>query len=352
MEKDLQTKGKQKQLLLSISDLKTQFALRGATVRAVDGVSLSISKGEIHGLVGESGSGKSITGLSIMRLVPNPGKIVSGRIDLEGSNLLELSEKEMQQGIRGRRISMVFQDPLSSLNPTFKIGSQLKDTLRNYDRQMGKSKIRSEAVELLSSVGISDPDTRLDQYPFQVSGGIRQRVMIALALAGRPDLIIADEPTTNLDVTIQAQILDLLMKIRDTRGTSILLITHNLGIVAWACDNVSVMYAGRIVESAPKREIFSKSLHPYTKLLLSAVPKIDDADNASLGGIGGEIPDPRNLPSGCHFHPRCPYRHEICEKVDPPLRSVKEERHSVACLIYQTDEWEAGKKGVITNSLC
>jgi peptide/nickel transport system ATP-binding protein len=323
--------------LLAISDLKTQFELRNSTVKAVDGVSLSISKGEIHGLVGESGSGKSMTGLSIIRLVPNPGRIVSGVVELDGTNLLTLSEEEMRH-IRGRRISMVFQDPLSALNPTFKIGSQLEDTLRNYDKSMSKSKMRSEALELLSSVGISDPETRMDQYPFQVSGGIRQRVMIALGLAGQPDLIIADEPTTNLDVTIQAQILELLMKIREKRGTSILLITHNLGIIAWACDSVSVMYAGRIVETSSKREIFSRPLHPYAKLLLSSVPKIDDRD-AFIGGIAGEIPDPRNLPSGCHFNPRCPYKHEICTKVDPSLERVFE-THSAACLIYQTKEWK------------
>ena len=324
--------------LLSVTDLRTQFTLRKATVKAVDGVSLSVSKGEIHGLVGESGSGKSITGLSVIRLVPNPGRIVSGSIVLDGADLLTLSDEEMRR-VRGRRISMVFQDPLSSLNPTFKVGSQLKDTLRNYDRQMDGSKVNSEAVELLSSVGISDPETRLDQYPFQMSGGIRQRVMIALALAGKPDLIIADEPTTNLDVTIQAQILELLMKIRDKRGTSILLITHNLGIIAWACDRVSVMYAGRVVETGSKREIFSRPLHPYTKLLLDAVPKID-VKEAVLGGIGGEVPDPRNLPTGCHFNPRCPYKHDICTKKDPSLQPVEGE-HSAACLIYQTEEWES-----------
>ena len=325
--------------LLSVTDLRTQFILRKATVKAVDGVSLSVSKGEIHGLVGESGSGKSITGLSVIRLVPNPGRIVSGSVVLDGADLLTLSDEEMRQ-VRGRRVSMVFQDPLSSLNPTFKVGSQLKDTLRNYDREMESSKVNSEAVELLSSVGISDPETRLGQYPFQMSGGIRQRVMIALALAGKPDLIIADEPTTNLDVTIQAQILELLMKIRDKRGTSILLITHNLGIIAWACDRVSVMYAGRVVETGSKREIFSHPLHPYTKLLLDAVPKID-LKEAVLGGIGGEVPDPRNLPTGCHFHPRCPYKHDICSKEDPSLQPVEGE-HSAACLIYQTEEWESG----------
>jgi len=322
--------------LLEVRGLKTYFALRGATVRAADGVSLNLSKGEIHGLVGESGSGKSVTGLSIIRLVPSPGRILSGKVELDGTDLLTLSDEEMTR-IRGRRISMVFQDPLSSLNPTFKIGSQLADTIRNYDKQKSRSKIRSEATELLASVGISDPEARLDQYPFQVSGGIRQRVMIALALAGQPDIIIADEPTTNLDVTIQAQILELLMNIRKKNGTSILLITHNLGIVAWACDNVSVMYAGRIVETSAKRDIFLRPLHPYTKLLLGAVPKIDDKD-AVLGGIGGETPDPRNLPSGCHFNPRCPYKHKVCTEIDPPLDHVRE-AHSAACLIYQTNEW-------------
>ena len=322
--------------LLEISDLKTQFHLRNALVKAVDGVNLSISSGEIHGLVGESGSGKSVTGLSILRLIPRPGNIVSGSVVLDGKNLVDLSEDEMRN-IRGSRISMIFQDPLSSLNPTFKIGSQLKDTLRRHDRSKDKDSLTNEAVELLSSVGISDPETRLDQYPFEVSGGIRQRVMIALALAGKPDLIIADEPTTNLDVTIQAQILELLMEIRRKYKTSILLITHNLGIVAWACDRVSVMYAGRIVETGTKKEIFTNPLHPYTNLLLKAVPRIDEKDS-SLGGIAGEVPDPRSYPKGCHFHPRCPVRHEICRKIDPLLSRVEND-HSAACLIYQTNEW-------------
>lgn len=329
--------------LLTISDLRTQFDLRKSVVKAVDGVSLAISKGEIHGLVGESGSGKTVTGLSIIRLVPKPGKIVSGDIELQGVHLLTLPEKEMRQ-VRGKQISMVFQDPLSSLNPTFKIGSQLMDTLHNYDGQMGKSKRRSEAIELLCSVGISDPETRLEQYPFQVSGGIRQRVMIALALAGQPDLIIADEPTTNLDVTIQAQILDLLMDIRKKRGISIILITHNLGIIAWACDKVSVMYAGRIVETATKREIFARPLHPYTKLLLKAVPNIDDPQTGELGGISGEMPVLSKLPTGCHFNPRCPYMAPVCLRIDPPLEQAEGTQSKVACLIYQTSEWKPAEK--------
>lgn len=312
-------------------------------IKAVDGVSLSISKGEIHGLVGESGSGKTITALSIIRLVPNPGRIVSGEIMMHGINLLGLSDKEMR-GMRGTNISMIFQDPLASLNPTFSIGSQLIDTLRTYDRHMSKSNARSKSLELLASVGLSDPDTRLHQYPFQVSGGIRQRIMIALALAGEPDLIIADEPTTNLDVTIQAQILELLMTIRDTKGTSILLITHNLGIVAWACNNVSVMYAGRIVESSSKSDIFSRPLHPYTRLLLKSVPSIEDTQGEGLGGIPGDIPDLGNLPSGCHFRPRCPFVKEVCANVDPPLKPVKQTNSKAACLIYQEEEFENARK--------
>jgi oligopeptide/dipeptide ABC transporter ATP-binding protein len=329
--------------LLTVSELATQFAIGGSVVKAVDGVSLSISKGEIHGLVGESGSGKTVTGLSIIRLVPKPGKIVSGDVELDGIHLLDLPEREMHQ-VRGKRISMIFQDPLSSLNPTFKIGSQLMDTLHNYDSRMTKSRLKSKAIELLSSVGINDPDTRLEQYPFQVSGGIRQRVMIALAIAGEPDFIIADEPTTNLDVTIQAQILDLLMKIRDRRNISILLITHNLGIVAWACDKVSVMYAGRIVETGPKRDIFTNPLHPYTKLLLKAVPRIYDGHSVELNGIPGEMPDLSRLPMGCHFNPRCPYMADVCLELDPPLRQVEGTESKAACLIYQTENWKKGEK--------
>lgn len=323
--------------LLSVSKLRTYFYTSRGVVRAVDGVNLKVGKGEIHGIVGESGSGKSVTGLSIMRLVPQPGKIVEGRISFEGVDLLQIKEKEMAK-YRGRRISMVFQDPSSSLNPTFTVGDQLVDTIRNYEPDLDKVKAREKALELLNSMGINDPEVRMRQYPFQLSGGMKQRVMIALAMAGKPKLIIADEPTTNLDVTVQAQILELFEKIRSENGISIILITHNIGIVATWCDTVSVMYAGKIMESGNVETVLKKPKHPYTQLLIDSFKSLVGGEEV-LVEIPGEPPDLRNPPPGCSFHPRCPFSQDICSQVVPELTESYNGRF-VSCLMYQEKVWK------------
>lgn len=306
-------------------------------MRAVDSVSFDVRKGEIYGLVGESGCGKSVTALSIIKLIPNPpGKIVEGIVKLKGENLLEKSNKEMRS-IRGKEIAMIFQDPLTSLDPIMKVGSQMLETIKShYD--VSDAEALTMIKESLHSVGISDPDVRIQQYPFQLSGGLRQRVMIATALLCKPSLLIADEPTTNLDVTVQAQILTLIKNLRDTIGTSVLLITHNLGIVAWLCDRLSVMYAGKIVEQADTRSIFTQPLHPYTKLLLKAIPgKV--AFKTKLETIEGDVPTLVNIPPGCRFHRRCPYAKNICAIEDPNLLDF-EANHKVSCHIYNHKHWE------------
>jgi len=295
-----------------------------------------VRKGEIHGLVGESGSGKSATALSIMRLVPSPpGRIVSGRVVYQGTDLLSLPEKEMKN-YRGGEIAMIFQDPLSSLNPLIRIGDQIAEVAVAH-KNLDKKQARMSAMKLLELVGISDAETRARQYPFELSGGMRQRVMIAIALAGEPSLLIADEPTTNLDVTIQAQIFELMGKIRNELGTSILLITHNLGLIAWLCERVEIMYSGELVESAETVDLFSHHFHPYTEALLHAVPDIQ-VDSDRLLAIQGSVPNPLNLPSGCRFHPRCVYAKEICKSEYPELQHVDPE-HSVRCLKYKYPNW-------------
>ncbi len=320
-----------------VDGLKTYFFTARGVVKAVDGVSFSVGHGEIFGLVGESGSGKSVTALSIMRLVPDPpGRIVGGRVLFDGKDILLMNEREISK-IRGRKISMIFQDPMTSLNPVLKIGDQLVETIMLH-KGMSFTEARKKAVELLTDVGISDAKVRLEQYPFHLSGGMKQRVMIAMALAGTPRLLIADEPTTNLDVTIQAQILDLIRRVRDVYGMSVMLITHNLGIVAWLCDRVAVMYAGRIVEYADTVTLFNNPLHPYTQLLIKAIPRID-VRKERLDSIEGDVPDMINIPTGCRFHPRCPYAKQICKIMIPQLVEV-EKGHYVECLIYDSGvEW-------------
>ncbi len=317
--------------LLEVEDLRAYFYTDQGVVRAVDGVSLELQSGEVFGLVGESGCGKTVLALSILNLLPTPpAKILSGRIVFEGEDLLSLPSDKLNR-VRGRRISMVFQDPLSSLNPVLSIGKQLEETIQAADG-LDKSEPKKEAVSLLELVGIKDASSRLVQYPFQLSGGMRQRVMIALALATNPSLLIADEPTTNLDVTIQAQILSLLRDIQRKLGTTTLLITHNLGIVAWLADRIGVMYAGRIVELGNK-ELFKKPTHPYTEALLQSVPRVDKATSNRLPTIPGDVPDMISVPTGCRFHPRCPYaKQEICAKVDPPLIQLQPGTAS-ACLM-------------------
>ncbi|HEY0386214.1 MAG TPA: ABC transporter ATP-binding protein, partial [Pyrinomonadaceae bacterium] len=286
---------------------------RAGLVRAVDGVSFHVDRGELLSIVGESGCGKSMTALSVMRLISKPGKIVGGEILFEGENLLKATEERMR-GIRGDDIAMIFQDPMTSLNPVYTIGEQVAEALRLH-RRLSRRDARAATIEAMREVSIPDPARRVDDYPHQLSGGMRQRVMIAMALACDPKLLIADEPTTALDVTIQAQILELLDELRRTRELGVLLITHDLGVVAEVADRVAVMYTGRIVEESPVAELFARPRHPYTEGLLRSVPKltIKDAERATrLETIEGVVPSPTSLPPGCHFAPRCPHRMERC----------------------------------------
>src|SRR5881296_1421260 len=320
--------------LLEIRNLSTHFPTRDGLVRAVDDVSFYINRGELLGLVGESGCGKSMTALSIMRLVPPPGKIVSDEILFEGRNLLTLSNAEMRD-VRGNDIAMIFQDPMTSLNPVFTVGEQIIEALRLH-RGLSRKEARKAAIKAMHEVAITDPDLRVDDYPHQLSGGMRQRVMIAMALACDPKLLIADEPTTALDVTIQAQILDLLDNLRKTRQLAVLLITHDLGVVAEVADRVAVMYTGKIVEESPVNELFAKPKHPYTEGLLRSVPKLTAKDVAKaerLQTIEGTVPKPTNLPPGCHFEPRCPYRMPRCKEGEIPLYPVGV-AVMVRCVLY------------------
>jgi oligopeptide/dipeptide ABC transporter ATP-binding protein len=317
--------------LLEVRDLRTTFLTSAGVVRAVDGVSWDIQEGETVALVGESGCGKSVSALSVMRLVAEPaGRIEAGEILYKGRDLLKLSEPGMQQ-VRGREIAMVFQEPMTSLNPVLSIGRQLTEGLEIH-LKMSPAQARARALELLGMVGIPDPERRLAQYPHHFSGGMRQRMMIAMALACNPSLILADEPTTALDVTIQAQILELMRDLARRLGVAMLIITHNLGVVARYADRVNVMYAGRIIEQAAAREIYANPRHPYTLGLLRSVPRLDEPRRARLDPIQGQPPDLTRLPPGCAFAPRCAYRVERCGQV-PPLEPVRP-AHTSAC-------WEA-----------
>ncbi len=317
-------------LLLDVRNLHTHFFTDEGVVRAVDGVSFSIAAGKTLGMVGESGCGKSVTALSILRLVPSPpGRIVGGEIFFEGRNLLELSEPEMRR-IRGQDIAMIFQEPMTSLNPVFTIGDQIAEAVRLH-QGVGRHEARERTIEMLRLVEIPEPERRVDEYPHQLSGGMRQRVMIAMALSCNPKLLIADEPTTALDVTIQAQILDLLQGLRERLGMALLLVTHDLGIVAEQADEVVILYAGRVVERATIDEIFSRPLHPYTRGLLESVPKIGGGKTRRLNAIPGTVPPLLHLPSGCRFRDRCPMAISDCAAVDPPLEE-KGPGHFVACI--------------------
>jgi oligopeptide/dipeptide ABC transporter ATP-binding protein len=309
--------------LLEVTNLATHFPTREGLVRAVDGVSLHLDRGELLGLVGESGCGKSMTALSIKRLIAAPGKIVSGEILFDGQDLLQLSNAEMRD-VRGNDIAMIFQDPMTSLNPVFTVGEQIAEALRLH-RGLSRKAARAGAIDAMREVSIPDPALRADDYPHQLSGGMRQRVMIAMALACDPKLLIADEPTTALDVTIQAQILELLNGLRRTRDLAILLITHDLGVVAEVADRVAVMYTGKIVEEAPVDELFARPKHPYTEGLLRSVPKLTAehvAKSEHLQTIEGTVPKPTKLPAGCHFEPRCMYRMPRCKEGEIPLYEV------------------------------
>ncbi len=315
--------------LLTIEGLRTTFHTQNGEIAAVDGVDLSVAKGRTLGIVGESGCGKSILSLSIMRLVPPPGRIAAGRINFDGRNLLELSPAEVR-GLRGNRIAMIFQEPMTSLNPVFTAGDQITEAMRAHDRTASSGALRARAIAALARVRIPAPERRLEEYPHQMSGGMRQRVMIAMALACAPDLLIADEPTTALDVTVQAQILDLLRELQQETRMAIILITHDLGVVAEMADEVAVMYAGRVVERASGAAIFDDPQHPYTLGLLGSIPKIEEQRDRLLA-IEGAVPPPFALPSGCRFHPRCVFADAACIAQDPPLRQI-EHAHHVACL--------------------
>jgi oligopeptide/dipeptide ABC transporter ATP-binding protein len=315
--------------LLQVEKLQTQFLTSAGVVRAVDGVSYDVDEGETVALVGESGCGKSVSALSIMRLVAEPaGRIVGGRILFQGRDLLELSEDQMRD-VRGRDIAMVFQEPMTSLNPVLTIGRQLTEGLEIH-LGMQIEAARARAVELLGMVGIPDPARRLTQYPHQFSGGMRQRMMIAMALACNPKLILADEPTTALDVTIQAQILELMQDLSRRLGVAMLIITHNLGVVARYADRVNVMYAGRVIERGTAEEIYANPRHPYTLGLLRSVPRLDEPIRAKLDPIEGQPPDLTRLPPGCAFAPRCAFRVERCAEV-PPLTAINVPEHMSAC---------------------
>ena len=318
--------------LLQVEDLSTFFYTEENIVKSLRNIDLTIHKGETLALVGESGCGKSVTALSVMGLIPTPpGKFESGRILFKGQDLLKTSELEMQN-IRGNEISMIFQEPMTSLNPIFTIGDQIMEAIRLHQNKT-KSQARELALNVLRQVAIPSPENRIDQYPHELSGGMKQRVMIAMAIASQPSLLIADEPTTALDVTIQAQILDLLDKLRKETEMSILLITHNLGIVAQYADRVAVMYAGKMVELASVEELFASPLHPYTRGLLNSLPK----DGTKLKAIPGAVPHPAYLPKGCAFHPRCTEKVDQCTKMIPPLKPIDSNSlHQTACWLYET----------------
>jgi peptide/nickel transport system ATP-binding protein len=316
--------------ILQIRNLKTYFQTEAGIAKAVDGVDFDIFPGEVVGLVGESGSGKSVTALSILRLIPSPpGKIADGSILFQGRNLLELSWADIR-AIRGKEISMIFQEPMTSLNPVFTIGMQMTESVLVHERVSRKAAF-DRSVEMLELVGIPDPPSRMNDYPHQFSGGMRQRVMIAMALSCNPSVLIADEPTTALDVTIQAQILELMLRIKDQRqDAAILLITHNLAVVAETCHRVIVMYGGRIQEIAPVQELFRNPLHPYTRGLLASIPAVDGDRRERLPAIPGNVPSIFDLPAGCKFETRCKERLERCAQIEPPIVEVSP-GHWVRC---------------------
>lgn len=320
--------------LLEVTDLQTQFPTRAGLVKAVDGVSFTIGEGELLGLVGESGCGKSITALSIMRLISKPGKIAGGSIKFKGEELTTALNERLRE-IRGNDIAMIFQDPMTSLNPVFTVGEQIAEALRLH-RKLDRKAAWAAAVEAMKEVSIPSPERRVNDYPHQLSGGMRQRVMIAMALACDPELLIADEPTTALDVTIQAQILELLDELRKTRKLAVLLITHDLGVVAEVADRVCVMYTGKIVEESDVDELFNEPKHPYTKGLLKSVPKLTEAGSKKterLSTIDGTVPSPTDLPKGCHFAPRCENRLDMCTRGVISLLPL-ENNVKVRCVLY------------------
>ncbi|MEZ3114847.1 ABC transporter ATP-binding protein [Halobaculum sp. MBLA0147] len=336
--------------LLEVENLKTQFFTDEGTVRAVDGVSFTVNEGETVGLVGESGAGKSVASTSITRLVENPGEIVDGRVVYDGDVLIDfeetrdgdleptdemLSEREMREQIRGREIAIIFQDPMESLNPVFKVGDQVREFVE-LNRDVSTSEAREIAVDTLREVGIPEPEVRYDEYPHQFSGGMRQRVLIAMALACEPSLIIADEPTTALDVTVERQILDLVDDLQEKYDTAFVWVTHDMGVVAEICDRVNVMYLGEVVERADVDDLFYDTHHPYTEALLNSIPR-PDAEVGQLEPITGVMPEAINPPSGCRFHTRCPEAREACRRVHPEWQDVADDGdpHYVSCVKFE-----------------
>jgi len=323
-------------LLLQVKDLKTYFYTDDGVVKAVDGVDFSIRKGETLGMVGESGCGKSVTALSVLRLIQEPpGKIVNGEIWFKGEELLRKTPEKMRK-IRGNDISMIFQEPMTSLNPVYTIGEQISEAIVLHQK-LDKGKALKKTVEMLKLVSMPSPETRVYEYPHELSGGQRQRAMIAMALSCNPDLLIADEPTTALDVTIQAQILELIKKLKDEIGMSVLMITHDLGVIAEVSDDVVVVYAGKAVEYADVKTIFKDPRHPYTMALLNSIPRLTDKPGKKLEVIQGGIPDPLALPSGCKFHPRCKFATDLCKREEPELEKM-EDNHIVRCWMYNKNK--------------
>jgi oligopeptide/dipeptide ABC transporter ATP-binding protein len=319
--------------ILQLKHLVTAFDTEAGRIRAVDDVSFEVKKRQTLGIVGESGCGKSVTALSIMRLLPKPtGIIESGQILFNGSDIVALAADKMHE-IRGKRISMIFQEPMTSLNPVHRIGKQLGEVFRLHFSELSENQIQEQSVELLNKVGIPEPRQRMEEYPHQISGGMRQRVMIALALACKPDILIADEPTTALDVTIQAQILDLIKKLQNETGMAVIFITHDLGVIAETCEDVVVMYAGKVAETASAIDLFKNPKHPYTQGLLESIPRLETPRKTKLKIIQGMVPSLYELPSGCRFRNRCPHAMEVCATEPPPLTAI-DENHFAACYLY------------------
>ncbi len=320
--------------ILHIKNLVTAFDTETGRVRAVDDVSFKVERGRTLGIVGESGCGKSVSALSIMRLLPKPsGKIEHGEIIFENRDIVKLPADKMHE-IRGNRISMIFQEPMTALNPVHRIGKQIGEVFQLHHAGMDKKKIQEESIDLLNKVGIPDPEKRINEYPHQISGGMRQRVMIAMALACKPNILIADEPTTALDVTIQAQILDLIIKLQQDTGMAVIFITHDLGVIAEICDEVVVMYAGKVVETASTLELFENPKHPYTNGLLSSIPRLETKRKSQLRIIKGMVPGLDELPRGCRFENRCPEVMDICKEKSPPAVSVGK-NHFASCHLFQ-----------------
>ena len=330
-------------MLLSVKNLSTEFPVKKGIVKAVEDVSFDVDAGEILAIVGESGSGKSVTSLSVMGLLAEPGHVAGGSMEFEGKDLVHLSERDYR-ALRGNDMAMIFQEPMTSLNPVYRIGNQIVEAIRTHEK-VGKKEARERAIDLLRKVGIPSPEKRIDDYPHQMSGGMRQRVMIAMALSCNPKLLIADEPTTALDVTIQAQILDLLRRLRDDTGMAVLLITHDLGVVSETADRVVVMYCGQVVEEAEVRTLFDHPMHPYTLGLLKSIPRLEDDDSKRLYMIKGMVPNPLEMPPGCHFSDRCDSCMDICREKIPNLVDI--DGHKVRCFLYENADGEAKSAAAI-----